>query len=107
MLTDMLYPDRVAVAKIEPWMNGTTVTINNQMEIDAFHCGAQATDGQLYKTVNIYSLTDLRAAELVCNSHEQLSSFTMSPFLNSSKAVNYSPDIKVSMAMEPAWKLLQ
>ena len=39
MLTEMLYPDRVAVAEIEPWMNGTTVTLNNQMEIDAFHCG--------------------------------------------------------------------
>lgn len=163
MLTDMLYPDRVAVAKIEPWMNGTTVTINNQMEIEAFHCGIQATDGVHYKTVNIYSLSaetwqlvrerlnhhisnnmvsgyyetvfadmveedclfltpvffdsnswyeidtinDLRAAELVCNSHDRLSSFTMSPFLNSSKAVNCSPDIKVSMAMEPASKLLQ
>ena len=137
MLTDMLYPDRVAVAKIEPWMNGTTVTINNQMEIDAFHCGAQTTDGQQYKTVNIYSLsaatwqlvrerldhhisnnmvngyyetvfadmvkedclfftpvffdsnswyeidtiTDLRAAELVCNSHDQPPSFTIEPVL--------------------------
>ncbi len=38
MLKDMLYPDRVAVAKIEPWMNGTTVTINNLMEIDNLRC---------------------------------------------------------------------
>lgn len=57
MLKEMLYPDRIAVAKIEPWMNGTTVTINNHMEVDSFHCGAQKTDGQQYKTVNIYSLS--------------------------------------------------
>jgi choline kinase len=163
MLTDMLCPDRVAVAEIEPWMDGTTVTINNQMEIDAFHCGAQIADGQQYKTVNIYSLSaatwqlvkerldnqvsnnkvngyyetvfadmvkdeclfftpvffdsnswyeidtisDLRAAELVCDSHDQLPSFAAGPFLNSSKTVRYSPDTKVSMAMEPASKLLQ
>ena len=162
MLTDMLYPDRVAVAKIEPWMNGTTVTINNLMEIDAFHCGAQTTDGQQYKTVNIYSLstatwqlvrerldahisnnmvngyyetvfadmvkegclsftpvffdanswyeidtiTDLRAAELVCNSHDQPPSFAIAPFVNSSKAVSYSQNSK-PMAMAPTSKSLQ
>lgn len=58
MLTQMLYPDRVAVAEIEPWMNGTTVTVNNLMEVDAFHCGAETTDRQQYKTVNIYSLSN-------------------------------------------------
>ena len=163
MLTEMLYPDRVAVAEIEPWMNGTTVTLNNQMEIDSFHCGAETADGQEYKTVNIYSLsaatwqlvrerlddhisnnlvngyyetvfadmvdedclsftpvffetnswyeidtiTDLRAAELVCNSHDQPPAFAITPFLNSSKAVSYSPDIKVSMAMASTSKLIQ
>jgi choline kinase len=163
MLTDMLYPDRVAVAKIEPWMNGTTVTMNNLMEVDAFHCGAETTDGQQYKTVNIYSLsaatwqlvkkrldyhisnnmvngyyetvfadlvkedclsftpvffdtnswyeidtiTDLRAAELVCHSHDQPPSFTIAPFLKSSKAVSYSQKTKVAMAVAPTSKLLQ
>jgi NDP-sugar pyrophosphorylase family protein len=163
MLTDMLYPDRVAVAKIEPWMNGTTVTINKLMEIDAFHCGAQKTDGQQYKTVNIYSLsaatwqlvkkrldyhisnnmvngyyetvfadmvkddclfftpvffdtnswyeidtlTDLRAAELVCHSHDLPLSFPIKPFLDSSKAARYLSNTKVSMAMAPTSKLLQ
>jgi choline kinase len=163
MLTDMLFPDRVAVAKIEPWMNGTTVTINNLMEIDAFLCGAETTDGQQYKTVNIYSLsaatwqlvkerldvhisnnmvngyyetvfadmvkedclsftpvffdsnswyeidtiTDLRAAELVCHSHDQSPSFTTVPFLKSSKAVSYSQNTKVSMANPLTSKLLQ
>ncbi len=162
MLTDMVYPDRVAVAKIEPWMNGTTVTLNKQMEIDAFHCGAQAADGQEYKTVNIYSLslatwqlvkerlddhiannmvngyyetvfadmveenclfftpvffntnswyeidtiTDLRAAELVCHSNDMPTPFTIGPFVNSSKTVRHSRDI-TSMVMAPTSKLLQ
>ncbi len=161
MLKDMLYPDRVAVAKIEPWMNGTTVTINNLMEIDAFHCGTETTDRQQYKTVNIYSLstvtwklvrerldlqisnnmvngyyetvfadmvqedclfftpvffdadswyeidtiTDLRAAELVCNSYDHPPSFTIDRLRNSSKDESYSQDIKVSMAMAPTSKL--
>jgi choline kinase len=163
MLTDMLYPDRVAVAKIEAWMNGTTVTINNLMEIDEFHCGTTTTERQQYKTVNIYSLsnatwklvrerldhqisnnmvngyyetvfadmvqenclsftpvffdanswyeidtiTDLRAAELVCKSHDHTPSFTIDRLRNSSKDVIYSQNIKVSMAMAPTSKVLQ
>jgi choline kinase len=163
MLTDMLYPDRVAVAKIEAWMNGTTVTINNLMEIDEFHCGTTTTERQQYKTVNIYSLsnatwklvrerldhqisnnmvngyyetvfadmvqedclsftpvffdanswyeidtiTDLRAAELVCNNHDNTPSFTIDQFRNSSRDVSYSQDNKMSMAMAPTSKLLQ
>lgn len=57
MLTDMLYPDRAAVAKIKPWMNGTTVTVNSHREIDAFHCGTHPPDEKHFKTVNIYSLS--------------------------------------------------
>ena len=57
MLTDMLYPDRAAVAKIKPWMNGTTVTVNSHMVIDGFHCGTHPPDEEYFKTVNIYSLS--------------------------------------------------
>ena len=57
MLTDMLSPDRIAVAKIEPWMNGTTVTVNDHMEIDAFHSVVAAPGEDHFKTVNIYSLS--------------------------------------------------
>lgn len=57
MLTDMLYPDRIAVARLQPWMNGTTVTINRHREIEAFYCGAHKPDDTHYKTVNIYSLS--------------------------------------------------
>jgi len=163
MLTDMLYPDRVAVARIEPWMNGTTVTINNLMEIDAFYCGTATTDRKEYKTVNIYSLsnatwdlvkerldhhisndmvngyyetvfadlvqeecllftpvffksnswyeidtvTDLRAAERVCQCHERSSSLTVAPLENSSVHVSTTRDIKKSIVMAPTSKFLQ
>lgn len=57
MLTELLHPDRIAVAKIEPWMNGTTVTLNEHMEIDAFHNVTLSADEEYFKTVNIYSLS--------------------------------------------------
>ncbi len=59
MLSNMLQPDRIAVAKLQPWMDGTTVTINSNQEIEAFHCGAHKHDDNQYKTVNIYSLSTM------------------------------------------------
>ena len=59
MLKDMLYPDRIAVAGLRPWMSGTTVTINSRQEIEAFYCGAHNHDDNHYKTVNIYSLSTM------------------------------------------------
>lgn len=57
MLKDMLHPDRIAVAKLHPWMSGTTVAINNRRKIEKFYCGAHKHDDNKYKTVNIYSLS--------------------------------------------------
>lgn len=57
VLGNMLYPDRIAVARLQPWMNGTTVTINNRQKVEAFHGGADERDDNHYKTVNIYSLS--------------------------------------------------
>jgi choline kinase len=57
MLKDMLTPDRIAVAKLNPWMDGTTVTINNHQKIAAFYGGDHQRDNKQYKTVNIYSLS--------------------------------------------------
>nr|WP_319393194.1 phosphocholine cytidylyltransferase family protein [uncultured Desulfobacter sp.] len=58
LLKEMLYPDRIAVASIKPWLNGSTVTINQSRRVDAFH---RDTVGTLlrtkYKTVNIYSFS--------------------------------------------------
>ncbi|HEB68275.1 MAG TPA: phosphocholine cytidylyltransferase family protein [Desulfobulbus sp.] len=57
MLKDMLQPDRIAVSKLQPWMNGTTVTINRHQRIKAFHKDIRKTEDRQYKTVNIYSLS--------------------------------------------------
>ena len=56
MLGSLLLPDRIAVSRLQPWMNGTTVTINNQ-QVNAFQKNVQHPDNSHYKTVNIYSLS--------------------------------------------------
>jgi choline kinase len=58
LLDDMLYPDRIAIARMQPWMNGTTVTVNRFQGVKAFWIGtAGPPDELMYKTVNIYSLS--------------------------------------------------
>lgn len=58
LLKEMLYPDRIAIAKMQPWLNGSTVTINGSNTINAFHSDAINDSGPVrYKTVNIYSLS--------------------------------------------------
>ncbi len=162
MLTDMLSPDRIAVAKIEPWMNGTTVTVNDCMEIDAFHSVTTAPGEEHFKTVNMYSLssatwqmvrerldqyissnkvngyyetvfadmvregclsftpvffdpsswyeidtiTDLRAAELICDPRPH-PPFPVFPSFDSSVAAKYSSNIKVSLPIPSGSNLLQ
>ncbi len=70
MLKDMLKPDRIAVSKLQPWMNGTTVTINGHRKIKAFHKGIGKTDDRQYKTVNIYSLS-IKTWDSVCKRLER------------------------------------
>ena len=58
LLKEMIYPDRIAIAKMEPWLNGSTVTINGANRINAFHSdGLKGSGPTRYKTVNIYSLS--------------------------------------------------
>ena len=58
LLKNMLLPDRIALASLQPWMNGTTVTINNRQLIEAFWCGDFTSNNvQHYKTVNMYSFS--------------------------------------------------
>ena len=58
LLGDMLYPDRLAAAKMQPWMNGTSVTINKSKQVKAFLADKADSFGEIkYKTVNIYSLS--------------------------------------------------
>lgn len=58
LLGGMLYPDRIAVSDILPWMNGTTVTANASLKLMAFHLKARSKGiYSRYKTVNICSLS--------------------------------------------------
>lgn len=58
LLDDMLYPDRIAIARMRPWMKGTTVTVDRFQDVKAFWIGtAGPSDELIYKTVNIYSLS--------------------------------------------------
>ena len=58
LLTKMLYPDRIAVAKMQPWLNGTTVTLNQQNRVAKFQESTIETcTNTRYKTVNIYSFS--------------------------------------------------
>jgi len=58
LLDAMLYPDRIAVAKMQPWMNGTCVTINKSQQVKIFLAGNADSFGEIkYKTVNIYSIS--------------------------------------------------
>lgn len=57
-LDDMTVPDRMAVAPIQPWMNGTTVTFNQFQQVERFQNDTAANLEEIrYKTVNIYSFS--------------------------------------------------
>jgi NDP-sugar pyrophosphorylase family protein len=58
LLHEMMFPDKIAIASIADWMNGTTVTLNKENKVEAFNkdttfCKTHIT----YKTVNIYSFS--------------------------------------------------
>jgi len=57
LLADMLYPDRIAIAHMQPWLNGSTVTIDPSNRVDAFYNSSKGKTRDRYKTVNIYSLS--------------------------------------------------
>ena len=61
LLKNMLYPDRIAISHILPWMNGTTVTVDPDIphNVTAFNLNPFSANkcGIIYKTVNIYSFS--------------------------------------------------
>ena len=58
LLGDMCYPNRIAVARMQPWMNGSTVTVNAFRQVKRFQSGIAGLPGEIrYKTVNIYSFS--------------------------------------------------
>lgn len=58
MLDGMLVPDKIAISKMLPWMNGTTVTLDSTGQVTSFFDGSCIKDDSHYKTVNIYSLSE-------------------------------------------------
>ena len=58
LLAPMLQPDRIAVSKMLPWMNGTTVTLKGPKQLEAICMGAESRNcASHYKTVNIYNFS--------------------------------------------------
>ena len=58
LLSEMMYPDRMAIASIKDWMNGTTVTLNKENKVVGFKDDTSFCEGETkYKTVNIYSFS--------------------------------------------------
>ena len=58
MLDNMLQPDKIAISRILPWMNGTTVELGAKRRVTNFHlCGISDDNARQYKTVNLYSLS--------------------------------------------------
>ena len=74
LLDAMLYPDRIAVAKMQSWMNGTCVTINKSQQVKAFLAGDADSFGETkYKTVNIYSISLTSWRRIVKNLDRRIS----------------------------------
>ena len=58
LLADMLLPDKIAIACLQPWMKGSTVSLDPFQRIADLRVGhSEVPDESRYKTVNIYSLS--------------------------------------------------
>lgn len=58
LLDDMVYPDRMAVALMQPWLNGTTVSLDKTDMVTKFQKGTTDSYSDIrYKTVNVYSFS--------------------------------------------------
>lgn len=58
LLNEMVYPDRMAVASMQPWLDGTTVSLDKSNKVTRFQKGTSDPYSDIrYKTVNIYSFS--------------------------------------------------
>jgi len=58
LLGELLLPNRIAVSLMQPWMNGSTVSIDHLQMVQAFQLGERHTTSDVrFKTVNICSLS--------------------------------------------------
>jgi choline kinase len=58
LIGGLLLPDRIAISRMLPWMNGTRITMDRSGRVASFLEGRAALTGDdEYKTVNIYSFS--------------------------------------------------
>lgn len=58
LLRDLQQPDRIAISSLQPWMNGSTVTVDHLQQVQEFQLDNVPNVNELrYKTVNICSLS--------------------------------------------------
>jgi choline kinase len=58
LLDKMVYPDKMATAQMQPWLDGTTVSVNKTNQVTKFQKGTSDAYSDIrYKTVNIYSFS--------------------------------------------------
>jgi L-glutamine-phosphate cytidylyltransferase len=58
LLDDMVYPDKMATALMQPWLNGTTVSVSKSNRVTQFQQGTTKAYSDIrHKTVNIYSFS--------------------------------------------------
>jgi len=56
MIVDLLDPCATSVSPLQPWMNGTVLTLNADKQVSAIYLkNDPRPDAPLYKTVNLYS----------------------------------------------------
>ncbi len=78
-LEGLLYPNKIAISLMRPWMNGTTITMDSQNRIQSFNVTSNNfTQGTHYKTVNIYSFSEISWNKIV----EQLELYIASGKVN-------------------------
>jgi choline kinase len=74
LLDDMVYPDKMAVALMKPWLNGTTVSLDKQKQVTQFQKGTTENYSDIrYKTVNIYSFSLLAWQTVVKRLNQHIS----------------------------------
>jgi choline kinase len=73
LLRGMLTPDKAAVSKILPWMNGTTVGLDSQQKVESFDLTGLLSIQNRYKTVNLYCLSLDRWNSIISRLEEHIS----------------------------------
>ncbi len=74
LLDEMVYPDRMAVALMQPWLNGTTVSLDKSDKVTQFQKGTtESYSDTRYKTVNIYSFSLLSWQSIIKQLNQHIS----------------------------------